>query len=362
MEASRRDIGSHGAFVIAALALIFFLASQSVNAQETNSTNSTSNSTLTNLTISYNETPASPPNITINSTPSVNTTPTNPPATTPPSPSGNNNESDEHTVPAKIPSIPPVWSFDLAKVIPGDVKIGDSQINILIKNTGNQNLTNLNTVITGDGVSVYTQEQISSLNPSDSKYILAWINTKKSGKIPLSIRVQDKVFTASLNVVDSEQTAQAKKDAEELAAKRRKIREIQSDISNLSDIYEAFQKDYYIKESKGYDMTSININDAKSYLRNSQSALAKEDLTDSSANVVLLRAELSDLREKLVAAQPKPRTWKDVLKENIPLLSGIFGILVGGIAVYEKVKRKAEKVKANGLFNKGKKDDEEEGD
>ena len=248
----------------------------------------------------------------------------------------------------------------MAKVIPGDVKIGDAQLNILIRNTGNQNLTNLNAVITGDGLSVYNEEPISSLSPTDSKYLLVWINTKKSGKIQLSIRIQDKVFTASLNVVDSEQTAQAKKDAEDLAAKKRKIRETQSDISNLSDIYEAFQKDYYIKESKGYDMTIININDAKGYLRNAQSSLAKDDIIDSSANVVLLRAELSDLREKLVAAQPKPRTWKDVLKENIPILSGVFGILVGGIAVYEKLKRKAEKVKANGLFNKGNKSENEE--
>jgi len=362
MAAPRAHKAGHQFFPIFALSILFVLAIQSAHAQETNSTNVTSNSTLVNLTTPSNETQTSPPNTTINNTPAVNTTPTSPPITQPRSPSGNSNDSEEPIAPVKTPVIPPVWSFEMAKVIPGDVKIGDSQINIQIKNTGNQNLTNLNAVITGDGVSVYTQESIARLSPTDSKYILAWINTKKSGKIPLSIRIQDKVFTASLNVVDSEETAQAKRDAEELAAKRRKIREIQSDISNLSDIYEAFQKDYYIKESKGYDMTSININDAKSYLRNSQSALAKDDLTDASANVVLLRAELADLREKLVSAQPKPRTWKDILKENIPLLSGIFGILVGGIAVYEKLKRKAEKVKANGLFNKGTKEDKEDED
>ena len=281
-----------------------------------------------------------------------------------PIPPAKNTTTQLEPEPEPRPAAPaPIISFDVQKLLPGDVRLGDSQVNILVSNTGNQVLTNINAVIAGEGISVYNQEPIRFLSPGDSKWILAWINTKKTGKIPVDIRIQDRSFRLNLNVVDVEQTGQAKKSAEEAVARRRRVREIQDELSNLSDIYEAFQRDYTLKQSKGFVLTTVNLQDAKTYLRTAQSSLAKDELADAGANIVLLRTELTDVREKLASAQPKPRTWKDPLKENVALLSGVVGVLVGGLAVYEKFKSKHEDMrKSGGWFGERKKDTKEDGE
>lgn len=333
-----------------------------VHAQESNISNTTTSNISTPLN-TINNSPNGTSNLSnfsasspSNATPTpaqpetfMNQTPTTSPKknSTNLSPSTPQPESPLQIEPKPAPEAP-LYSFDAQKIIPSDVRIGDSQINILISNTGNQILVNLNAVITGDGVSVYNQESIPFLAPGDSKWLLAWINTKKVGKIPLDVRLQDRTFRVNLNVIDTEQHTLAKQAAEEAAAHRRKVREIQDELSNLSDSYEAFQRDFIFKETKGYVLTSVNLQDAKSYLRTAQSSLAKDDLSDAAANLVLLRAELSDVQEKLRGAQPKPRTWKDPVKENVALLSGIVGVLVGGLAVYEKFKSKREDLKKNG--------------
>lgn len=264
---------------------------------------------------------------------------------------------------APTPVVAPIWDHTLVKSLPGDVHIGDSQLNLLIQNSGNQNLTNLNAIITGDGLSVYTQEPIKMLAPGDSKWILAWINTKKSGRIPLEVKVIDKEFRINLNVIDTEANIQAKKTQAEVVARRRKASEIQGEISNLSDVYEAFQRDYSVKDSKNYVLAGIDLSDAKRYLRTAQEGLAKDDLEEASANVVLLNTELNDIRGKLMAAQPKPRTWIDILRENLPYISALVGALVGGIAVYEKVKTKSQELKASGgLFGRNKRKEDEDDD
>ena len=363
--------------------LVWSLAILLLTAGVLSEENSTPLNTSTNLSSPQNAT-----NSTQSVSPQLNQTPN--PTSNPPSNSTSNstsNTSEVHSNPITIlpqnatpPSPEPepepkflpspvIISFDVQKILPGDVHLGDNQINILVSNTGNQVLTNINAVIAGEGISVYTQEPIGFLSPGDSKWILAWINAKKSGKIPIDIRIADRIFRLNLNVVDSDQSSLQKKDAEEAISRRRKIREIQEDLANLSDVYESFARDYTLKESKGFILTNINLQDAKTYLRTAQSSLAKDELSDAGANLVLLRTELADVREKLSNAQPKPRTWKDPIKENVGILSGIVGVLVGGLAVYEKLKSKREAMRKNGGWfgerpkgSEPKEEDEESGE
>lgn len=98
------------------------------------------------------------------------------------------------------------------------------------------------------------------------------------------------------------------------------------------------------KKDAGYDISGINFNDVKTYIRNAQAYSTKKDVINLEANIVLINAELEDIKTNLDSAIIPERSIGDEIKNNLPLISGILGTVVTFFAVWEILKKKKESI------------------
>ncbi len=244
------------------------------------------------------------------------------------------NESSNITIDTSNETIP-ITNFTLIKIIPNEMNIGDTQLNLQIENTGNTDITDISALITGKGISTYNIEPIEVLHPGEKGYILLWINTKQADNISLNIKIKDKTFTKDIIVINP--NAGTAIDLEKLGL-------LNNELSNLTKIYDQYEIDYKKKKDTGYDVSEISFNDVKSYIRDAQIYSTKKDSTNLEANIVLIESELDYIKNNLDSAIIPERTIKDEIKDNLPLISGVLGTIVTFFAVWEILKKKKESI------------------
>ena len=229
-----------------------------------------------------------------------------------------NNESSNITVNETNETIS-ITDFNLTKIIPNEMNIGDTQLNLQIENTGNTDINDISALITGKGVSTYNIEPIDILHPGEKGYILLWISTKQAGNINLNIKIKGKVFTQEINVINPNAQGEQGIDLE-------KLNTLNNELTNLTKLYDQYEQDYKKKKDAGYDVSGISFIDVKSYIRNAQVYSTKKDVVNLEANIVLIQAELEDIKTNLDSAIIPERSIGDEIKSNLPLISGILGI------------------------------------
>jgi hypothetical protein len=230
-----------------------------------------------------------------------------------------------------------VTDFNLTKIIPNEMNIGDTQLNLQIENIGNNDISDISALITGKGVSTYNIEPIDILHPGEKGYILLWISTKQAGNISLNIKIKDKIFTQEITVINPNAGTGQEIDLV-------KLNTLNNELTNLTKLYDQYESDYKKKKDAGYDVSSISFNDVKNYIRNAQVYSTKKDVVNLEANIVLINSELEDIKTNLDSAIIPERGIKDEIKDNLPLISGVLGTIVTFFAVWEILKKKKESI------------------
>ncbi|MCX6711423.1 MAG: hypothetical protein NT139_00080 [Candidatus Woesearchaeota archaeon] len=228
-----------------------------------------------------------------------------------------------------------ITNFTLLKIIPNEMNIGDTQLNLQIENTGNTDVSDVSALITGKGVSTYNIEPIDILHPGERGYILLWISTKQAGNISLNIKIKDKIFTKEITVINPNAQSGEGIDLE-------KLNLLNNELTNLTKLYDQYNADYKKKKDVGYDVSGISFTDVKNYIRNAQVYSTKKDVINLEANTVLIQSELEDIKSNLDSVVIPQKSIKDDIKNNLPLISGVLGTLVTFFAVWEILKKKKE--------------------
>ncbi len=273
---------------------------------------------------------------TTNETAQTNTTNTTEPVIEPTKESDSSNQSNATTEPKTQ-----IMEISIVDFFPKKFELGNVQLNILVKNTGNTVLQNIGGIITGEGISTYDIVPIDSLKPSEKNYILFFINTKKSGEIPVVIKILNKVYKTKLTITDPQSVQDAQqKQLEEERIRNRTI-QLGDILTNLTKELDALEEQYYLKKGQDYDL-HITPDDAKTYLRNAQASFAKRDLDGTEANIVLLQSELSDLKKSMANATQLKLSISERLKDNVPWITALLTGVIAIITITERFKKKSE--------------------
>ncbi len=227
-----------------------------------------------------------------------------------------------------------IENLTLLEVFPKTLTIGKAQLNLLVQNTGTKELKNLGAFLSGDGTLVSDVRPIEALKPQEQDYILVWVEARKTGVIKLAIRILDKTFYEEITVNEPEQETEKKEG----------LAKLNTELEGYIEDYEELEKEFEMKNIQGYAIKEIGLDDAKDYLRNTQAAIAKEDLNNAKANVVLLKAELGDIKNKLNRAIKPTKSLKDTIKENAILVSTIIGAILASFTGWEILKKKKDAV------------------
>jgi len=172
-------------------------------------------------------------------------------------------------------------------------------------------------------------------------------NLKEEGDIPLTIRINDKTFIQVIKVIDpnsqSNQVA-LKLMQEKEANKKAAITILSQQYEELSKNYTILDEDYSAKKKEKYDLSEVNLEELKTFLRNAQSSIIAADPGQANISLTLALNEYNYQKRKLEEAQKIKTSFLDVIKNNIGLLSAIATGIITLFGFYEFVMKKKESV------------------
>lgn len=233
-----------------------------------------------------------------------------------------------------------ITDFEIINLTPKKAEAGDITFDIEVKNTGNVKIGGLVPIIIGRGFSTYDIVPIESLEPDEISHIYVMGNLEEEGDISLNIRIKEKLFYEIIRVESKEETNETKlREVEE--ARRESIKTLSERLEKIKEDYSSLESE--IKKKKGgYDLSSINLEDLKIFIRDAESSLAIGEAEKANASMILAQEELKNQENILDSAQKKPFTTK--IRENLLLISTTVGAVVTLFAFYELLKKKKESV------------------
>ena len=236
-----------------------------------------------------------------------------------------------------------VTDFEMTNFLPDEVNIGDNQFNIQIKNTGNTILENIIPLITGYGFSTYETITIETLEPNEDLYIILLSHLRESGNIVLKIKIQNKTFYQNISVIDKNATQNEEKLKEYLQQQKEKEEALLSlslELKSLKEKYSQLQNEVSNKSALDYDVSKINLNEFKRYLRTAESNIFVEDTENAKINLNFAQEEYQDQKSLLDSAKTIPFIYR--IKDNSLIFTTIAGALIMMFTLYELLKRKQE--------------------
>lgn len=239
-----------------------------------------------------------------------------------------------------------IKDLTLVSFIPSEFKLGDVQLNILVKNTGNVEIEDIDAVVSGKGFASYDIIPIDLLKPGEKSYIIVSGNFKEIGNITLKIKIEEKVFYHNVTVLDpnAEKDIERLKEIEEVEAKKN------NELVNISAKLEELQQKYIELENvleqkrKDYELSDVYLTELKKYIRDGQSSVIVKDLERAKADLKLALDEYKLQKERIENAKLVKRNIFLVLKDNALIISSIAGALIALFTLFEILKKKKEQL------------------
>lgn len=265
------------------------------------------------------------------------------------------NQSVNETVVGQTPAVlrPEIT---LISVAPKEFKIGDNQFNIQVQNNLDSVLKNVALLVTGKGFSTSDVVSIDSLDPKEKGYVLILGNFKEAGNITLKIQRAGDVFYYNITVIDANSGK-----AQELQEQQDKAALIQNYSLQLADLkqnYTELEDLLNAKKEDNFDVSKVNLDDLKKYLRTVQSAILTGDMNSAKVNLNLAAEEYADQKAKLDSVKAVP--FLNRIKDNLALVGAIAASILTLFTFYELVKKKKKEVSETIVSRIKKKEESEE--
>ena len=229
-----------------------------------------------------------------------------------------------------------VSEIEITKFFPKEVKLGEVQFNIQIKNNKNEIFENVFAIVRGAGFSTYDVTPIEKLGPYEKDYIFVNGKLENSGEINLSITIGKNIFYQKITVIDvGEKQQQNEKEKES-----QRFVDILQELEILKENYTELEVEISEKKEDNYDLSGVNLEDLKEYLRDIESNAFRKDLQGAEISLSLAKEEYFYQKNKVDNSRVIPLIQR--LKENAVVISAILGAILAFIAVSEILKKKGQ--------------------
>jgi len=228
------------------------------------------------------------------------------------------------------------------KIIPSEFKVGDIQFAILVKNNYNYTLFNIVPVINGKGFSTYDIYPIESLEPGEKGYILVIGNFKESGNVTLYGKWISETFTQTVAIVNGEELARIQQTEIDNKIKEEILANLSMQLNSLKKDYAQLETDLSDKKDNDFDVSKINFDQARAYLRDAETYILSNDVGNAKIRIRLAAEEIGYQRITLNAAKQISSIAK--FKEYALIFSTIAGAFITFFALSELLKRKGRDV------------------
>lgn len=235
----------------------------------------------------------------------------------------------------------------IEKITPTTVGMGQQQLNILVRNTGNVALFEIEAEVSGYGVTTQEKISIEKLPAGEKDYTFTKINIQDAGIIDVVVKVMSNktILVQEIVQITVQEKISEKNETSEAILFNATEAEALLDKEKL--LYEVVEKAFFEKEKQGYLVYGIDedIKEIKENLRKAQIAILEQNKGDFDKYLVLTKTNREDVEGRLETAEKEKKTIMQLLSDNLALIGSLFGVIISGITVWSITKAHLKKAK-----------------
>jgi hypothetical protein len=245
-----------------------------------------------------------------------------------------------------------VEELGIDKLFPRTMEVGQTQLNILLRNSGTVGFVNVYALVSGDGIVTMEKMPIESLPAGDKDYAFVRINATKAGSIDLVVKLfvnarLTKTLVEQITVIEKKVSAPVETAAPEEDSESPDATEVSTQLDMLKEKYRGLEQDYLDKKSGGYDVEFIysSLQKAQDHLVNAQTSLFEGDYRKARASIEIAEEFLNTVENQLAVAKKQQAKFSDKVRNNMIYIGSIAAAVVSTLTAYSLVKSNVNKQK-----------------
>lgn len=232
------------------------------------------------------------------------------------------------------------------KVTPTTVNKGEEQLNIVVRNTGNVALQNIEAQVTGYGITTQETLSIETLRVGEKDYTFTKIVAEQSGTIDLVVKIY---VNGSLLAQDIVQLTVLEDTVIEVVEETNTFNKTAAaqQLNETRNLFNTLEKRYYEKKKQDYLLYGVDedLDSIKEYLRLVQIAIIEANQKEFEKNILAVKSGLEIVEADLTGAEKEQKTILELLLENLAVIGSLLGVLISAITVWSLTKVHLKKVK-----------------
>ncbi len=237
-------------------------------------------------------------------------------------------------------------TVEIEKITPIIFNKGEEQLNIVLRNTGNVILRDLEAQVSGYGITTQEILPIETLPVGEKDYTFTKIFIEQSGAIDIVVKIyetQTLLTQEIFQITVEEDVIVEEKKEESLFNESVSVQQ----LNETRTTYNILEKEYYEKEKEGYILYGIDedLDNIKEYLRVAQVAIIEEDQKEFEKNILAARSSMETIATALNTAEKQKKTIAEFLSGNLTIIGSILGVLISAITVWSMTKVHLKKAK-----------------
>jgi hypothetical protein len=240
----------------------------------------------------------------------------------------------------------------IEKFFPTTTNIGQTQVNILLRNIGNVDLTELTVEITGDGITTLDKIQTDKIVAGDKDYAFTKINASKGGVIDIIIKLY--AGNELLGKAIEQITVVEEKKVVEVPQEEFNATALMSELDAVKQRYREAEKSYQDKKAQGYPVDIIydKLREIDSQISSAQTYYFEKDYKKLQISLEVIKQNLFDAEERLSTVQKEEQSFGDKVKDNLLFIGSLAAAVISIFTAYKLVNNSIDKQKLLDLHKK----------
>lgn len=238
-----------------------------------------------------------------------------------------------------------IEALTVEKITPATIKVGEQQLNILVKNTGTVALFSVEAEVSGYGMTTIEKLSIEALPAGEKDYTFTKVLAESAGVYDLIVKVYANKVLVTQEIFSVTVTEEEQEEAENVVLFNQSA--ALAALNETRTEYNVIEREYYEKEKQEYLVFGIDkdLVEIKEYLRQAQVAVIEQDEKGFQKNILAAQTTIENVAAELESAQKEDKTFMEILSENLALIGSLFGVLISGVTVWSMTKVHLKKAK-----------------
>jgi len=250
-------------------------------------------------------------------------------------------KDDRIHITIKKPS--PELVLQIEKIVPKNLTPGITQVNILVKNLYDLQISSIDATISGQGISTLSSIPIQKLMPGERDYVFVSVNVTETGTKDVIIKLNGETPYGKITINHVDQFFISSSSNK----KNENTSEIIDQLDERKNKLKEYESIYLEKKAQGFLVSEVYdmIKETRENIQKAQIAALNENIDEAKKYLLVIDSELNDIMVSLQNAKKETKSIKETIKENAIFISTVIAAFMAILGLIERQRIKMKKLK-----------------